>query len=138
MAPEYGATCGFFPVDKLTLDYLHETGRDEHRIRLTEEYLRAQGMFRTAETPEPVFTDILELDLATVVPSISGPKRPQDRVVLTAAKTEFEKELTSSLGIPANDANKKHLLQELTMKLARVISLLRLSPRAPTHQTRQY
>ncbi|MBS0981305.1 MULTISPECIES: aconitate hydratase AcnA [Acetobacter] len=107
MAPEYGATCGFFPVDKLTLDYLHETGRDEHRIRLTEEYLRAQGMFRTAETPEPVFTDILELDLATVVPSISGPKRPQDRVVLTAAKTEFEKELTSSLGIPANDANKK-------------------------------
>lgn len=107
MAPEYGATCGFFPVDTLTLDFLRETGRDEHRIKLTEEYLRAQDMFRTAETPEPVFTDILELDLSTVVPSISGPKRPQDRVVLKEAKTAFEKELTSSLGVPANDANKK-------------------------------
>ncbi|MCI1438393.1 MAG: aconitate hydratase AcnA [Acetobacter indonesiensis] len=107
MAPEYGATCGFFPVDTLTLDFLRETGRDEHRIKLTEDYLRAQDMFRTSDTPEPVFTDILELDLSTVVPSISGPKRPQDRVVLTAAKTEFEKELTSSLGVPANDANKK-------------------------------
>ncbi|OUI91093.1 aconitate hydratase [Acetobacter indonesiensis] len=107
MAPEYGATCGFFPVDTLTLDFLRETGRDEHRIKLTEDYLRAQDMFRTSDTPEPVFTDVLELDLSTVVPSISGPKRPQDRVVLTAAKTEFEKELTSSLGVPANDANKK-------------------------------
>lgn len=107
MAPEYGATCGFFPVDALTLDFLRETGRDEHRIKLTEEYLRAQEMFRTAETPEPVFTDVLELDLSTVVPSISGPKRPQDRVVLTEAKTAFEKELTSSLGVPANDANKR-------------------------------
>lgn len=107
MAPEYGATCGFFPVDTLTLDFLRETGRDEHRIKLTEEYLRAQDMFRTSETPEPVFTDILELDLSTVVPSISGPKRPQDRVVLKEAKTAFEKELTSSLGVPANDADKK-------------------------------
>ncbi|GAN68603.1 aconitate hydratase AcnA [Acetobacter orleanensis] len=107
MAPEYGATCGFFPVDTLTLDFLRETGRDEHRIKLTEEYLRAQDMFRTAETPEPVFTDVLELDLSTIVPSISGPKRPQDRVVLKEAKTAFEKELTSSLGVPANDANKK-------------------------------
>ncbi|MCG0995350.1 aconitate hydratase AcnA [Acetobacter indonesiensis] len=107
MAPEYGATCGFFPVDTLTLDFLRETGRDEHRIKLTEDYLRAQDMFRTSDTPEPVFTDVLELDLSTVVPSISGPKRPQDRVVLTAAKSEFEKELTSSLGVPANDANKK-------------------------------
>ncbi|MCP9319466.1 aconitate hydratase AcnA [Acetobacter persici] len=107
MAPEYGATCGFFPVDTLTLDFLRETGRDEHRIKLTEEYLRAQDMFRTSDTPEPVFTDVLELDLSTVVPSISGPKRPQDRVVLKEAKTAFEKELTSSLGVPANDANKK-------------------------------
>ncbi|NHN89664.1 aconitate hydratase AcnA [Acetobacter conturbans] len=107
MAPEYGATCGFFPVDKLTLDYLHDTGRDAHRIKVVEEYYKAQGMFRTAETPEPVFTDTLELDLSTVVPSISGPKRPQDRVVLTDATTAFEKELTSSLGVPAAEANKK-------------------------------
>ncbi|NHO32438.1 aconitate hydratase AcnA [Acetobacter fallax] len=107
MAPEYGATCGFFPVDKLTLEYLHETGRDAHRLKLVEEYYKAQGMFRTSETAEPVFTDTLELDLSTVVPSISGPKRPQDRVVLTDATTAFEKELVSGLGVPANDAHKQ-------------------------------
>lgn len=107
MAPEYGATCGFFPVDKLTLDYLHETGRDSHRIKLVEEYYKAQGMFRTPETPEPVFTDTLELDLSTVVPSISGPKRPQDRVVLTDATSAFEKELTTNLGVAEADKNKK-------------------------------
>ncbi|MGE4521914.1 MAG: aconitate hydratase AcnA [Acetobacter sp.] len=107
MAPEYGATCGFFPVDTLTLDFLRQTGRDEHRIKLVEEYLRAQDMFRTNETPEPVFTDILELDLGSVVPSLAGPKRPQDRVELRSAKVEFEKELTSSLGVPAGEADKK-------------------------------
>ena len=80
MAPEYGATCGFFPVDELTLDFLRQTGRDEHRIKLVKEYLQAQDMFRTEKTPEPVFTDVLELDLSTVVPSLAGPKRPQDRV----------------------------------------------------------
>ena len=64
MAPEYGATCGFFPVDKVALDYLHLTGRDEHRIALVEAYLKAQGMFREPGTPEPVFTDTLELDLS--------------------------------------------------------------------------
>ncbi|GEN58981.1 aconitate hydratase AcnA [Acetobacter nitrogenifigens] len=107
MAPEYGATCGFFPVDKLTLDYLHETGRDAHRLKLVEEYYRAQGMFRTPEMADPVFTDTLELDLSSVVPSISGPKRPQDRVVLTDATSAFEKELTAGLGVPANDIDKK-------------------------------
>ncbi len=107
MAPEYGATCGFFPVDAMTLDFLRQTGRDEHRIKLVEKYLRAQGMFRTAETPEPVFTDTLELDIGTVVPSIAGPKRPQDRVELKNAKTAFEHELTSSLGVAAGDAHKK-------------------------------
>ena len=69
MAPEYGATCGFFPVDAKTLAYLHLTGRDEDRIALVEAYLRAQGMFRDANTPDPVFTDTVELDLATIVPA---------------------------------------------------------------------
>jgi len=107
MAPEYGATCGFFPVDDLTLDYLRQTGRDEHRIALTEAYLRAQGMYRTAETADPVFTDTLDLDLSTVVPSLAGPKRPQDRVTLTDATSAFENEMTATLGVPANDVNKK-------------------------------
>ena len=104
MAPEYGATCGFFPVDALTLDYLRQTGRDEHRIALTEAYLRAQNMFRDATTPDPVFTDTLELDLATVEPCLAGPKRPQDRVALTNAAHAFNEALTTSLGVPENDA----------------------------------
>jgi aconitate hydratase len=105
MAPEYGATCGFFPVDKVSLDYLHLSGRDEHRIKLTEAYLKAQGMFREAGAPEPVFTDTLELDLGTVVPSLAGPKRPQDRVALKDAASAFKVELTKGLGVPANDVN---------------------------------
>ncbi|MCQ9156602.1 aconitate hydratase AcnA [Acidomonas methanolica] len=99
MAPEYGATCGFFPVDALTLDYLRQTGRDEHRVKLTEAYLKAQGMFREESSPEPVFTKVLTLDLATIVPSLAGPKRPQDRVDLTKAAPAFETELTGSLGV---------------------------------------
>ncbi len=107
MAPEYGATCGFFPVDALTLDYLRQTGRDEERVALVEAYLRAQGMFRDASTPEPVFTDTLELDLASVEPCLSGPKRPQDRVSLKSASQAFQAELTRSLGVPANDLGRK-------------------------------
>jgi aconitate hydratase len=105
MAPEYGATCGFFPVDKVALDYLHLTGRDEHRIKLVEAYLKAQGMFREQGSPEPVFTDTLDLDLGTVVPSLAGPKRPQDRVSLKDAASAFKAELTKGLGVPANDVN---------------------------------
>jgi aconitate hydratase len=107
MAPEYGATCGFFPVDDLTLEYLTQTGRDPHRIKLVEAYLRAQGMFRDATTPEPLFTDTLELDLSTVEPSLAGPKRPQDRVALKNAAAAFNTELTKSLGVPANDVDRK-------------------------------
>ncbi len=103
MAPEYGATCGFFPIDKTTLDYMHLTGRDEARIALVEAYAKAQGMWRDAATPDPVFTDTLELDLTTVLPSIAGPKRPQDRVLLTDAASAFKTELTKSLGVAAND-----------------------------------
>ncbi len=95
MAPEYGATCGFFAVDAMTLDYLRLTGRDEARVALVEAYLKAQGMFRVSGGADPVFTDTLELDLATVVPSLAGPKRPQDRVSLTDASSAFLKELTA-------------------------------------------
>ncbi len=89
MAPEYGATIGFFPVDQETLNYMRLTGRDEKQIELVEAYYKAQGMFRTDDTPDPVFTDILELDLSTIVPSLAGPKRPQDRVELTSMKQAF-------------------------------------------------
>ncbi len=90
MAPEYGATCGFFPVDGDTLNYLTSTGRADDRVALVEAYSRAQGMFRDTHS-EPVFTDTLQLDLSTVVPSIAGPKRPQDRVALDAAPEGFAK-----------------------------------------------
>ena len=107
MAPEYGATCGFFPVDQGTIEFLRLTGREEDRIALTEAYSKAQGMWRDAATPDPVFTDLLELDLSTVEPSIAGPKRPQDRVLLSAASSAFKAELSKSLGVPANDIGKK-------------------------------
>ena len=90
MAPEYGATCGFFPIDADTTKYLKATGREADRIKLVEDYARAQGMWRESGTEAPVFTDTLHLDLADVVPSISGPKRPQDRVVLAGADKAFE------------------------------------------------
>jgi len=86
MAPEYGATIGFFPVDHITLDFLRQTGRTDEQIALVEAYYKAQGMFRTDSTPDPVFSEVVELDLSTVVPSLAGPKRPQDRIELTAMK----------------------------------------------------
>ena len=94
MAPEYGATCGFFPIDAETISYLRFTGRDEERIALVEAYARAQGMWREPSTPDPVFTDTLSLDLGTVVPSLAGPKRPQDRVLLSQASSEFARACT--------------------------------------------
>jgi len=98
MAPEYGATCGFFPVDAKTLDYLRFTGRDPHRIALVEAYAKAQGMWRDAATPDPVFTDTLELDLGAVQPSLAGPRRPQDRVRLPDVDEAFEAELIGGYG----------------------------------------
>ncbi|MCS0502551.1 aconitate hydratase AcnA [Ancylobacter mangrovi] len=89
MAPEYGATCGFFPVDSETIAYLDETGRTEERIALVEAYSKSQGLWREAGTADPVFTDVLELDLDTVLPSLAGPKRPQDRVLLSGTKAGF-------------------------------------------------
>ncbi|GIV98276.1 MAG: hypothetical protein KatS3mg057_2933 [Herpetosiphonaceae bacterium] len=89
MAPEYGATCGFFPVDEETLRYLRMTGRSEELIALVESYCKEQGLFRTDETPDPVFNKLLELDLSTVEPSVAGPRRPQDRVPLYDLKRSF-------------------------------------------------
>jgi len=89
MAPEYGATMGFFPVDDETLKYLRLSGRDEHHVKLVEAYCRAQGLFREAGSPDPVYTDTLALDLSTVVPSLAGPKRPQDRIPLTQMKAAY-------------------------------------------------
>lgn len=89
MAPEYGATCGFFPIDSETIHYLEFSGRDPGRIALVEAYAKAQGLWREADNPDPVFTDTLELDLATVEPSLAGPKRPQDRVTLANLAGQF-------------------------------------------------
>ncbi len=93
MAPEYGATCGFFPIDRRTIDYLKLTGRDDDRIALVEAYAKAQGMWRDEATPEPLFTDTLELDMASIEPSLAGPKRPQDRVLLGDVDDQFNHEL---------------------------------------------
>lgn len=90
MAPEYGATCGFFPISRATIDYLRFSGRDPERVALVEAYAKEQGMWRDAETPDPVFTDSLELDLNAVEPSLAGPKRPQDRVPLSQAADAFK------------------------------------------------
>ena len=93
MAPEYGATCGFFPIDERTIDYLRLTGRDEDRIALVRDYAKAQGMWRDAGAPDPLFTDTLELDMGSVEPSLAGPKRPQDRVRLSEVGELFNAEL---------------------------------------------
>jgi aconitate hydratase len=90
MAPEYGATCGFFPIDAETIHYLEFSGRDPERIALVEAYAKAQGLWRYDDTPDPEFTDTLELDLSTVEPSLAGPKRPQDRVLLSNLAEQFK------------------------------------------------
>ncbi|MDF2900743.1 MAG: acnA [Phenylobacterium sp.] len=103
MAPEYGATCGFFPVTKATIDYLRATGREAHRADLVEAYAKAQGMWVEAGDPDPVFTDTLELDLGAVLPSLAGPKRPQDRVLLSDAAAEFKSALARDFGKPEGE-----------------------------------
>ncbi|PAL22516.1 aconitate hydratase AcnA [Sphingopyxis sp. GW247-27LB] len=98
MAPEYGATCGFFGIDDKTLDYMRLTGRSEENIALVEAYARKQGLWLAADMPDPVFTDTLELDMGTVVPSLAGPKRPQDKVVLTEVDDVFNADLKTLYG----------------------------------------
>ncbi|MFK7840095.1 MAG: aconitate hydratase AcnA [Bdellovibrionales bacterium] len=100
MAPEYGATCGFFPIDEETLNYLRFTGRDEHRVKIVEAYAKEQGMWRDSSSPEPEFTTTLHLDLEDVVPSISGPKRPQDRISLTDSVPAFANVCAEEKSVP--------------------------------------
>ena len=106
MAPEYGATCGFFPVDVETMAYLKMSGRDDHQLALVEAYSKAQGLFRTTATPDPVCTDMLELDLGDVVPSMAGPKRPEGRVALEKVKGGFAEALEKEYKKPG-ELNKR-------------------------------
>ena len=128
MAPEYGATCGFFPIDSETIAYLHMSGRDEDRIALVEAYAKAQGMWRDAETPDPVFSDTLELDISSVVPSISGPKRPQDRIALAVAAPSFETALDEvfdkgdSANIPQDVEGEDYTLKNGDVVIAAITS----------------
>jgi aconitate hydratase len=115
MAPEYGATMGFFPVDEETLKYLRMTGRPESHVKLVEAYTKEQGLLRTDATPDPLFTDTLELDLGTVEPSLAGPKRPQDRVPLRSAKQMYRESLEAELakiGSPVGNADTKRASQQ--------------------------
>ncbi|MCZ8103888.1 MAG: aconitate hydratase AcnA [Burkholderiales bacterium] len=108
MAPEYGATCGFFPVDSETIDFLNTSGRSPSRVALVEKYAKAQGMFRSRVTADPVFTDVLELDLSTVQPSLAGPKRPQDRVLLTESKPGFANAMSTEFKKDAAELAKRY------------------------------
>ncbi|MGH2607706.1 MAG: aconitate hydratase AcnA, partial [Tepidiformaceae bacterium] len=114
MSPEYGATMGFFPVDDETLRYLRFSGRDPELVQLVERYAKAQGIFRTDSTPDPVFSDTLELDLGEVETSIAGPRRPQDRIALTAAKSDWRRNLLGMLehGAELDQARVKDWLGE--------------------------
>jgi aconitate hydratase len=98
MCPEYGATVGFFPVDVETLNYMRRTGRPEELVDLVERYTKEQGLFRTDDTPDPAYTEVMELDLSTVEPSLAGPKRPQDRVRLADMKEAYQKALRAPVG----------------------------------------
>ncbi len=113
MAPEYGATCGFFPIDSETIHFLNATGRDADQVALVEAYAKEQGMWRDASSPDPIFTDTLELDISTVEPCLAGPRRPQDRVALSAMPENFASEL------PSWDASKGEVAvpgEDYTMK----------------------
>jgi aconitate hydratase len=116
MAPEYGATMGFFPVDAETLNYLRFTGREDSLVALVESYCKAQGLFRTDATPDPVFSDTLSLDLGDVVPAIAGPRRPQDRISLTDAKADWEKNLAATID-PAKSGASAHIQNGVTFDL---------------------
>jgi aconitate hydratase len=111
MAPEYGATCGFFPVGRETLRYLTTSGRRADRIALVEAYCRAQGMFREGGSPDPVFTDTLELDLGDVVPSMAGPKRPEGRTPIENIASGFTRALEAEYRKPAGELGKRHRVE---------------------------
>src|SRR5690606_17532898 len=104
MSPEYGATVGFFPVDDEVLRYLSMTGRDPELVELVERYNKEQGMFRTDDTPEAEYTEVLELDMSTVEPSLAGPRRPQDRLALGEVRQSFYNALADYAGPDARPA----------------------------------
>jgi aconitate hydratase len=112
MAPEYGATCGFFPIDGKTLDYMRLTGRPEETIALTEAYAKAQGMWLEPEADDPVFTETLRLDMSSVEPSLAGPKRPQDKVLLSQVDEEFRASFTSEYGHPETELPERFAVAE--------------------------
>jgi len=128
MAPEYGATCGFFPIDEDTIGYLRETGRSADRVALARAYAKAQGMYHTKSAQDPVFTEVLKLELGSVEPSLAGPKRPQDRVPLKAVKTgfaeamdkEFNKSGEMDKRVPVED--RKHTLGHGDVVIAAITS----------------
>ncbi len=125
MAPEYGATCGFFPIDEQTLDYMRLTGRDDETLALVESYAKAQGMWRFADTPDPIFTDSITLDLSTVQPSLAGPKRPQDRVTLEGLPKAFDQALVEAgREIPAESGtlSADHVLVDGAVVIAAITS----------------
>jgi aconitate hydratase len=116
MAPEYGATMGFFPVDQETLNYLRLIGRSEEQISLVATYYKAQGMFLEKDSPEPVYSDLIELDLSTIVPCLAGPKRPQDRVELTNMKQEYHKIMREQIDKGGYGLNEDDLTKEVLIK----------------------
>ncbi len=128
MAPEYGATMGFFPADARTLEYLRFTGREEAHVRAVEAYLRCQGLFRTPDAPEPRFTEVVEVDLGAIVPSIAGPKRPQDRILLSEAKASWEdtrKRVTGgrpSKGVPVERDGERFEVRDGAVVIAAITS----------------
>jgi aconitate hydratase len=117
MAPEYGATCGFFPVDEKTIDYLKFSGRPDEQVALVEAYAKEQGLWLNAGDADPVFTSGLELDLGSVVPSLAGPKRPQDRIELTKAADAFKTELANSFKINPETATTEYAVEGANFKI---------------------
>src|SRR5690606_17395509 len=115
MAPEYGATCGFFPVDEEALEYLRLTGRNEEHIKVVEEYCKANGLFYTADVEDPIFTDVVEIDLSEIEANLSGPKRPQDLIPLSKMKEAYQTALKATgnqgYGLTPEEINK-----EITVK----------------------
>ncbi|WP_227395433.1 aconitate hydratase AcnA [Jeotgalibacillus aurantiacus] len=116
MAPEYGATCGFFPVDEESLDYMRLTGRDDKDISVVKEYLTRNDMFFTADKEDPTYTDVVELDLSAVEPNLSGPKRPQDLIPLSHMQKEFHKALTAKEGVQGFGLEKEEINKEAVVE----------------------
>ncbi|MBN6186784.1 aconitate hydratase AcnA [Aneurinibacillus sp. BA2021] len=116
MAPEYGATAGYFPIDEQTLRYLRITGRPEEHIALVESYTKAQGLFRTDDMPNPTYSEVITLDLGSVVPTLAGPKRPQDRIDLTSMKDEFQKVLRTPVKEGGLGLSEEQMEQEIMVQ----------------------